>query len=176
MTKLLTGLTVLLLAAPALAISNLTVTLSAPSGLAVYQAGTYGVTVLNNGKKSAPGSKVVINLPATSTSPTVHVLGQLSGIASGCTLSGTVLTCQLGTILKGASVTKTFTLAGAYSSAPMVISATASTTIAEKTLADNSASRTLALATIATAVVTGVEVAHEHCTAASIGARPLRGR
>ncbi len=168
MTKFFACLGVLMFVAPALANPNLKLTLSAPSGIAVYQAGTYGVTVLNNGKKSAFGTKVVINLPATSTSPTVHVLGQLSGLASGCTLAGTKLTCQLGTLAKGATVTKTFNFAGAYSSAPMVISASSSTTTYENDLSDNNASKTLALATISTAVVTGVEVPHEHCTGTNL--------
>ena len=100
-----------LAATPALAASDVRVVIPAPAAQYVYDDTQYGIVVSNIGNQSASAVKLTVNLPATHTSPTTYVMGTLAGVDPRCTLSGTKLTCILGTIGKNKSTTVAFAIA-----------------------------------------------------------------
>ncbi|MCB9681091.1 MAG: hypothetical protein H6733_06420 [Alphaproteobacteria bacterium] len=150
--------------APALAAPDLVTSVQGPYGLHVYETGTYTVTVANAGRHTAQGVSVVIHLPQTATSPTVHLLGQLASVPGGCSLQGTDLVCSLGRLGKNrsASVQVDLMLPEA-STAPQLV-ADASTTTYEPDLSDNVAVFTPTL--LAYPVVLGGtrDATNDHCT------------
>lgn len=129
---------------PAVAAPDLSTSISAASGVYVYASGRYTVTVSNAGPHNASSASVVIQLPETHTSPTVHVMGVVDGKSSSCTQSGTALTCALGSIRKGRSASVHVDLTLPESAAPLQIVATASTS-GETHTANNTATHTAAL-------------------------------
>ncbi|MCB9779220.1 MAG: hypothetical protein H6742_11705 [Alphaproteobacteria bacterium] len=117
--------------------ADLATTLSVPAGTVVYDDTTVQVTVENIGRKTADGVALVIDLPETHTSPTVHVMGELSAVDSRCALAGTSLECDLGRLTRGASTTVSFDIALPWSAEPLEFEATASTRSRERALGNN---------------------------------------
>lgn len=109
----------------AAAAPDLSATWLAAPAVSVDQPGVYRVEVRNVGRHTASGATVSIALPATGTSPTVHVLGALSGVDPRCALAGTTLQCALGSLARNRSTTVSFTLAAPYSADPQEVVATA---------------------------------------------------
>ena len=146
---------------------DLQVSLTPPASPLVYQSAGYNVRVRNVGNKSAAAVQLIIELPRTQTSPSVHVMGTLGSFSTPtCTRSGTRLTCGLGTINKNNSKSVFFDLALPYSTAPLVItaSATTTTTPADPTPANNSLSYTATPRTYSVTMNTVVPAVNDHCT------------
>ncbi len=163
----LVALPILLTASVALAApgADLVVTTQAPTGVPVYVNGAHSVTVANTGNRHATSVSLTIQLPETHTSPTVHVMGTLGAIDPRCSVSGTRLVCALGTIARfGGSTVVPFNLALPYSTAPLIMSATATSTTSELNPANNSASRTLLPVTVATSLGGRYTATNDHCT------------
>lgn len=139
--RILTALAALTAAGPAFAGPDLVTTFVAPGPTYVDDVARYTVRVANNGRHNASSVSLVVDLPATNTSPTVHVLGTVTGLASGCTRSGTRVTCALGAIAKRGAKTAWIDLALPESVDPLVLVATASAA-GEERPADNRASFT----------------------------------
>lgn len=118
----------------------------------------------NSGNRVADGVQLVITLPRTHTSPTVHVLGVLSAWDSPCVRSGTNLNCALGSVGKGSSVTKQFTIAFPQASVPLVVGASVTTSSDELSTTNNNDSETASLLHPSTAVVVGKNAHNTHCT------------
>ncbi len=116
---------VLLTSSAAFAAVNLTTSIAAPSGVHVYQTGTYNVTVTNNGSAQVNAVSLTITLPTTNTSPQVYVMGTLGAKSLSCLPSGTNLVCSLGNIKKTKSVTVFFNIAIPEAAETLEISATA---------------------------------------------------
>lgn len=144
--------------------ADLTVAVSAPSGVFFDQNGRYTVTVANRGSREATGVSLTIQLPVTHTSPSVSVLGELGAIDGRCSRTGTRLVCNLGTINRGASTPVFFDIALPYSAAPLVVSATVSTPSAESSTSNNSASRTVTPLAYTVAVNPSRPTFIQHCT------------
>ena len=135
---------------------DLQVTLAAPS-VHVYEQGTYTFQVGNVGNRHATGVQLVIDLPATSTTP-IKLMGTLGPRDPRCTLTtNRRLTCALATINRNTSTTVAVALALPYSVGPLAISATATSsgTIPEATPSNNSLAHTAQLATYPTSVAGG---------------------
>lgn len=130
-------------AAPAGAQSaaDLRTTMSAPATTPVGTAARYTVTVSNTGA-SASAAQLVVDLPRTNTSPTVHVMGDVANVSSGCVRSGTTLSCSLGSIARNRTRSVSFDLTLPYSTTPLNVGATASSATPERTPVDNVATRT----------------------------------
>lgn len=164
---LVIGLTTLL-AAPALAAppasADVSATLSAPSGLYVYDTGRYVVTVRNTGPKTANAVGLTIALPETHTSPTVHVLGTLGAFDGRCSKVGTTLQCTLGALRKGASTGVFFDIALPQSAEPIHIDYDATTTSADPNPSNNGATYTASLLNDVVTVSSGDGAFNEHCT------------
>lgn len=132
---LLAGATTFLFATPALAAVDLSVSIGMPVPVYVYDYAAYDVAVSNLGNEKAADVDVIIELPATNT-PQVEVLGFVTDIDYRCTLVGTELHCNLG-ILPPGTEHLTFQLGVPWSSQPLDVTATATTSSTEVTLANN---------------------------------------
>ncbi len=157
--------TLLLLASTsAFAAPDLSVSLVAPTSITVGAMASYTVNTKNVGNHTAYNAKVVIQLPKTNTSPTVHVLGDLGTMSTGCSLSGTKLTCLLGTIQKGKTKPATFQIALPRSAAPHTFIATGSSSPVDANPGNNTATYTASLQYLPLAI-SGPRAAHNnHCT------------
>lgn len=169
-TRLLVVLATTLFAVPAFAAADLTASITAPASVAVDAAGRYQVTVRNIGNKTASNVAVAVTLPATHTSPTVYVLGDLGARDSRCTVSGTQLNCALGRLAKSRLTTVFFDIALPQSSAPLVFGAQASTTSSENSTSNNGASLTASVVYPALSVAAGAAAVNEHCTGTALTA------
>ena len=158
------------LAAPAMAasVANLATTIVPPSATWVEDVGRYQVRVQNIGNRTANSTVLTINLPSTHTSPTVYVLGTLGSYDSRCSRSGRTLTCALGGLGQNKSTLVWFDIALPYSASPIVFTASATTTSAETSMANNSDSETAALLYDAVAVRDGDLAVHDHCTGTAL--------
>lgn len=155
-----------LLASNALAGSqpDLAVSLTPPTGVHFFESGRYSVTVRNNGNRAAAAVTLTLRLPATHTSPTVFVLGDLGTYDSRCQLSGTTLTCALGSIDRNVSKVVQFYIALPQSSAPLTFTASASTTTSESNLTNNSLTHTASPLAYPIAIASTVPAVNRHCT------------
>jgi hypothetical protein len=160
------ALPLFLLSSPAFAATgaNLGVSVTPPSGVHVYEAGTYSVRVDNTGNKNASSVMLSIQLPVTHTSPQVYIMGDLGTFSSSCTLAGTALSCSLGTINRGAWKSVSFTISMPYSTAPLVIDATATTTTNDTNPANNHLAYTATPLTTTYPVTAPDLMLNSHCT------------
>lgn len=158
------GIASLVAAAPAFAAADIKVTIPAPAAAYVYDATSYGVVVSNIGNKTANSVVLTVQLPATHTSPTVYVMGTTSSVDSRCSASGTKLICNLGSMLKLTSKTVTFNIALPEAAEVLSVSASATTTSAENSYTNNSASDTPTLLNDTVTVLDGDEAINNHCT------------
>lgn len=156
------------LAAPAQAASDLTSTITVPTGVYVEAAGSYSVKVSNTGNKSASNVSVVIQLPVTNTSPTVHVLGTVSGLSSGCVASGTKITCSMGSIGRASSKTVSFNMAVPEAIVPVTFTAAPTTTSSENSTTNNNSSATVSLVNYVPGFSAPDYVTNRHCTGTSL--------
>lgn len=173
--KTLVFITALVTGPAALAAADLTTSISVSPGTAqVYSTARYTVTVSNIGNKSASNATVQITLPATHTSPQVYVLGTVGAISAGCSRTGVTINCTLGTIAKSTSRSVYFDIALPVSSAPFVFTASAATTSAENSTANNGASRTASQSYFATTIGatpgSPVRMVNNHCTGTGLTA------
>jgi len=164
MSSLVLATACFLAAAPALAASDVRVVIPAPAAQYVYDDTQYGIVVSNIGNQSASAVKLTVDLPATHTSPGTYVMGTLAGVDPRCTRSGTRLTCILGTINKNKSTTVSFAIALPEAAELLSISASATTSSNENSLANNAADNTPTLLNYSVAVQDG-DIGHNtHCT------------
>lgn len=160
----LLGLSCFLAAAPALAAPDLRVQIPAPAAQYVDEDIAYDVVVANIGKHAAAGVSLTIDLPATHTSPVVHVMGALSGVDVRCARSAARLTCNLGALAKGQSTTVSFTIALPQAAGALAVAAAATTTSGESNTSNNSATDVPTLLYHAVTVPDEATALHRHCT------------
>ncbi|MCB9777667.1 MAG: hypothetical protein H6742_03810 [Alphaproteobacteria bacterium] len=148
---------------------DLAVTVSAPALVDVYDAATLSVRVENHGSANADGVSLVIALPETATSPTVHVLGDLSAVDGRCVQVGTALECSLGRIRAGRSETVTFAYAAPWAGVALDIDAEA-TAPGEANAADNIDGVTLDVVYVDSPIDAPAGVTNRHCTGTGLQA------
>jgi uncharacterized repeat protein (TIGR01451 family) len=107
---------------------DLQVQMQGPTAAMVRSPYLYTVNVKNTGKTNAANVTVVVDFPLTNTSPTVYILGNLSGINTGCQVVSRKLNCNLGTINKNKTKSFTFNFTYPVTTKPLELKATASTT------------------------------------------------
>lgn len=168
MSSLVLAAACFLVAVPALAASDVRVVIPAPAAQYVYDDTQYDIVVSNIGNQSASAVKLTVDLPATHTSPAKYVMGTLAGVDPRCVLSGTRLTCTLGTIGKSKSTTVSFAIALPEAAEVLSISAAASTSSSENSLANNSTANTPTLLNYSVAVLDGDLGHNTHCTGTSL--------
>ena len=153
-----------LLSSSVSAATDLAVSLTPPSVLRVYQAGSFNVRVRNLGNKHAYDVSLTIQLPRTATSPTVSVMGTLGAFSSRCTRVTTTLVCSLGTVNRNRSDSVFFEIALPYSTAPIAIDATASTSSTEPNTGNNSLHYVANPLTYNVTMATPATAVNRHCT------------
>lgn len=128
--NVLSAVTLLLATAPAIASAavDLRATITQAATVPVYTTARFNVVVANIGNTNAAASGVTIQLPATATSPQVYVMGGLGAYGPTCTRSGTVLTCPLGALRKGRSVSTFVEIMLPQKAGPLTLTATATPT------------------------------------------------
>ena len=163
-------MSLLLLASAAFAAApDLTTTITAPTSTPyVYQSARWTVRVNNSGNKDATSVVLTIQLPKTNTSPSVYVMGTLGAKSAACTLSGTKLSCNLGTLKRSTSNSVYFDIALPESSGALTFSATASTTLAESNTANNASSSTASPLNYSPTVTGPRVMVNRHCTGTSL--------
>lgn len=157
------ALTVSLAAGAAHAGADLAVSVSQPSNVYVYAPVRYTVRVSNIGNQTSAATTLTIQLPRTHTSPTVTVLGTVGAMTTGCTRSGTVITCAVARIGRGSSLPFFVDLTIPQSSEPVTLQATVSRSGTENT-ANNSRTHTAALLNIDHVIAGGSTAVNRHCT------------
>ncbi len=149
---------------------DLVTTLTPPSSVEVDQAGVWTVQVANTGSRDAANVAVTVQLPPTATSPTTHIMGTLSALASGCSQVGSTVSCNLGTVRKSRSSSKTFSLALPWSADDLVLSASATTTTYEPVTSNNSDSETAVVLYEVVDIVGPATATVNHCTGTNLSA------
>lgn len=157
-----------LAAAPVFAAADLRVTIPAPAAQYVHDDTQYDINVANIGNQSASAVKLTVDLPATHTSPVKYVMGTLAGVDPRCTLSGTRLTCTLGTIARNKSTVVSFAIALPEAAETLSVGAAVTTSSAENTLANNAANNTPTLLNYSVAVQDGDIGHNSHCTGTNL--------
>jgi len=152
------------LAAPAFAAADLAVSLVGPANPMVYTWNSYTATVRNIGNKAAHAVALRIQLPTTTTSPQVYILGQIAGLDSRCQLVSNALSCNLGSINRSASAAITFQFKLPQSSRSLGFNANVSSISAENSSRNNSASFVPTLNHPSLAILGDVMVQNSHCT------------
>lgn len=164
------ALALLAFGAPAFAAADLVTTINQPSGVSVYDSATWSVQVANVGNKGASNVTLSIQLPRTNTSPTVYVMGTVGTMSTGCSRSGTVITCNLGTVAKGSSSTKSFAITLPQSVGTLDFSATATTTSAETNTANNTDTDIASLLYYDNPLSGDTAMVNDHCTGTGLEA------
>ncbi len=162
--SILAGAAAFLIATPVLAAADVRVQIPAPAAVHVYDTTDYDVVVSNVGNKKAYGVQLVIELPETNTSPQVYVMGTTSGVDPRCSASGTQLVCSLGDIARNAQTVVSFGIALPQADEELAVTATATSTSPETTLANNTATDVAPLLGYAVAVQAGDVTTSRHCT------------
>lgn len=164
--RLFLVLTALLASTPVWAATgaDLTTRITAPASSTVYVAARYTASVTNSGNKNASEVVLTIQLPQTRTSPQVYVMGTVGALSAGCGRTGTVITCNLGTLNRGKSRSVFFDLTLPYSTDAMVINTDVTTTSPEVTRLNNGSFIVASPATVDATVTTGVFATNRHCT------------
>lgn len=109
--------------------ANLSLSLSGSNSVQLGQATNYNFTINNLGPQAATNARVVFNIPLGAS---------LVTIPTGCTLSADVLTCLSPVILNGGNQVFTIQLIWNTLSTPVILSATASSEVADTVSANNS--------------------------------------
>lgn len=147
--------------------SDLATTVVAPAAHQVNDVGRYEVRVANVGPQRSGAVNLTIDLPRTTTSPTVSVMGTLISVPGGCTRVGTQLRCTLPRINANNSTPVFVDLRLPYSANPIVISATATTTN-DGNPANNTGSVGANLSYYVVAVSAPAAVSNSHCTGTNL--------
>jgi len=149
--------------------ADLEVTVLAPTTTPlVGNVAHYSVNVVNVGNRQADGVVLNVQLPTTHTSPDVFLMGDLANIDGRCSSQGTRLSCNLGRINRNSGTVVSFDLALPYTSAPLQLSATATTATAESSLDNNQSGLTTALAYYKNSVASAAPIDITSCTGATL--------
>ena len=165
MTRTLIPVLACVAASPAFAAGapDLVTTLTAPSASAVYESATYKVTVANQGTRNAVGVTLTIDLPHTHTSPTQHILGDVTSLPNRCSVVDLQVVCTLGRIKKGLSKSVRLDVAFPFAIDTLEIEAT-SEVVNEANPSDNSVSYVVDPDTFDVSWSAPHTVVVEHCT------------
>lgn len=147
--------------------ADLTTSIATPAAY-VYASGRYTVTVANGGSRDAANVSVSIQLPRTNTSPTVHPMGTVGSMSSGCSRSGTVITCNVGSLRKGRSTSVWFDMTVPEVAATVTFSATASTTSTERSTTNNGSSAAATLSNYVVSFAAPATIDNRHCTGTNL--------
>lgn len=151
------------LSSTAHAASDLVVSASSASGVYVYDSSRTTFTVSNTGNQNASNVTLTINLPMTGTTPS-YLMGTVGSMSTGCSRSGSVVTCSLGTLRRGRSLSVYVDMTLPYSVDAITFDATAATSSLENSTSNNSVSHDAVLLTYPVSFTGPRDVTNSHCT------------
>lgn len=128
----------------------------------VYSPYVYRARVSNTGSADAQNVSLTIDLPLTDTSPTRHILGNLSGVDSNCQVVSNKLECSLGKIKAGKQKTVRFTFELPVSTKTLSFTGT-SATAGDANPANNSATKTPGIR-FPNNSISSANILNSHCT------------
>ncbi len=150
--------------------ADLVTILDLPASTEVYADDVYRVTVENNGNRHANNVQLVVQLPETNSSPSVYVMGEVTGLDSACYESGTQLVCDLGRIRKNNDATIEFDMWLPWSAGSLDFTATASSSTSEDAPADNTDSAAAAQTYVDLVIAGPAAATNRHCTGTGLEA------
>jgi hypothetical protein len=143
--------------------ADLQVSLTGPANAPISVASTYTVQVKNLGAATANGNTVVIEFPLTNTSPSVSILGTVSGLNTNCSLANNKVTCQVPSLKKGKTANVTFSYTPPVSTKVLELKAVGATATGENITANNTARLVPSLSYPSRPLTSGTML-NSHCT------------
>ncbi|MEQ1849852.1 MAG: hypothetical protein ABL890_04665 [Candidatus Peribacteraceae bacterium] len=121
--------------------ADLSVSISAPSTVAISTPTVYTVTVRNIGPNTTSNVQAVVTFPQTNTSPQVYILGNLTTSDSNCSIANRQLTCTLpGTLKKNKVATFTYSYTAPVSTKTLEMTAVATSSLPDLVPGNSTAS------------------------------------
>lgn len=148
--------------------TDVAVDIVTPASAPVYGTTSYDIDVSNVSNKRARGVELVVLLPETDTSPTVHVMGTLSGVDARCTQVGTELECSLGNINAGATKTVSFDISLPQADKVLEVGALVDTSNTDSNPNNDSDTDVAPLTNYAVTVSPGDTASNLHCTGTNL--------
>lgn len=149
--------------------ADLGVTLQAPSSVMINTDTIYTATVKNFGPHTAQAATLTVEFPLTNTSPSVHILGTVSGLDTGCSIVANKLVCALGSIQKNKTKVITYTYKAPVSTKTLEMKAIAGSSTNDP----NSSNNTVAFVpnlTYPALPIVSASVLNSHCTGTNLSA------
>lgn len=143
--------------------ADLQAQLTGPSSVNISTPTVYTATVKNLGRSTATNVKMVIELPLTNTSPQVYILGDVTGLNSKCQIIANEISCNMGTLGKGKSVSVTYTYKAPVSTKSLTMTNVVSSSVQDNNSANNESSFTPNLAYPSRPIVSA-NINNSHCT------------
>ncbi len=143
--------------------ADVQVQLQGPATVSISTPTTYTVTVKNAGPSTASNVGFTVALPLTNTSPTVHVLGTVSGLDSRCGIVANKISCALGNMKKGKTIAITYSYAAPVSTKVLQMTAVATSSTNDTITGNNTASFVPNLVYPARPI-TSATTTNSHCT------------
>ncbi len=164
----LQGIALQAFAAPPPRGADLVPTITPPTTTLVGEISHFDIRVANRGTRDSQAVSVVVQLPVTRTSPTVHVLGTVTAMSTGCQRVGTRITCSISGIRAGATAIRSVSIRLPYSVSQIVVGVT-TTTGNEINPGNNNTSHTVAQ-TFWEVPMPGnpVTIDNQHCTGTNL--------
>ncbi len=156
------------MAAPVFAASDLTVSLSGLASPMVLLPNAYTAKVRNLGNRTANNVVLRIQLPLTTTSPRVYILGTISGLDPRCQVVSNALSCNLGSINRSASSAVSFQFKFPQSSRSLGFNANVMTSSTENSVTNNAASLFPQLNHPSLSINSDITVQNSHCTGTNL--------
>ncbi len=166
----LSGISLLLSATPALAAApraDIQVTLQAPSSVQISTPTTYTATVKNLGPATSTNTQIVVEFPLTNTSPTVAILGNVTESESACSIASNKITCVVGSLKKGKSVSISYSYTAPVSTKVLEMKAIGSSSVADANTGNNTATVVPNLL-YPTRSFTSATMENSHCTGTNL--------
>ena len=107
---------------------------------------------------------LTVQLPETNTSPTVHIMGDLTYVDSKCSVSDTEIICSLGKLRKNKNQSIYFDIVLPESAAPLVFDAVVSTQSNENSTLNNDDSDAASQVNYDVPLSGGESAHNRHCT------------
>ncbi len=143
--------------------ADISVDLQGPATSQISNPTTYTVVVKNNGPATSNGITLTLEFPLTNTSPTVHVLGNVTNIGgTGCNRSNNKLVCTVGTLKKNKTRTYTYQYTPPVSTKTLELKANVTATTNDNNNANNNDSFVPNL-TYPTRSFTSANMLNSHC-------------
>ncbi len=148
--------------------ADMRVQLQAPASVNISTATTYTVTVKNLGPNTAQNVRFTVEFPLTNTSPTVAILGTVSGFnTSKCSVVSHKLSCTVGQLKNNKSATLTYQYTAPVSTKTLTMKAVVTSDTAD-TVSGNNESSVVPNLVYPARPLTSANMLNSHCTGTNL--------